>query len=64
MHDVDIKDIGITYKYMDFIIIFSGYIIPATPYGSELCFIINLYFYTTFVYDFYAIFIQMTAQHE
>ena len=29
---------------MDFIIIFSGYIIPATSYGSKLCFIINLYF--------------------
>ena len=29
---------------MDFIIIFSGYIIPATSYGSKLCFIINIYF--------------------
>ena len=55
MHDIDIKDIGITCNYMDFIIIFSGYIILATSYGSKLCFIINLYFYTTFVYDFYAI---------
>ena len=36
---------------MNFIIIFSRYIIPATSYGSKLCFIINLYFYT-FVDDF------------
>ena len=49
---------------MDFIIIFSEYIILATSYGSKLCFIINLYFYTTFVDDFYAIFIQMTVQHK
>ena len=30
-------------------------IILATSYGSKLSFIINLYFYTTFVYDVYAI---------
>ena len=42
-------------KKMDFLIIFSGYIILATSYGSKLCFIINLYFYITFVDDFYAI---------
>ena len=42
-------------KEMDFIIIFSGYIIPATSYGSKLCFIINLYFYITFVDYFYTI---------
>ena len=42
-------------KKMDFLIIFSGYIIPATSYGSKLCFIINLYFYITFVEEFYAI---------
>ena len=40
---------------MDFIIIFSKDIIPATLYGSKLCFIINLYSYATFVDDFYAI---------
>ena len=55
MHEKDTKDICITCKKMDFLIIFSGYIIPATSYGSKLCFIINLYFYTTFVDDFYAI---------
>ena len=49
---------------MDFKIIFNGYIILATSYRSKLCFIINLYFYTTFVSDSYAIFIQMAAQHE
>ena len=49
------KDICITYEKMDFLIIFSGYIILAFSYGSKLCFIINLYFYTTFVDDFYAI---------
>ena len=55
MHDIDIKDICVTHKWKDFIIIFGRYIIPATSYGSKLCFIINLYFYTTFVDDFYAI---------
>ena len=43
---------------MDFSMIYiadSTCIIPATSYGSKLCFIINLYFYITFVYDFYAI---------
>ena len=55
MHDIDIKDIGITYKQMDFLIIFNGYIILATSYGSKLCFIINLYFYIIFVCDFYTI---------
>ena len=40
---------------MDFLIIFSGYIIPATSYRSKLCFIINRDFYTTFVDDFYTI---------
>ena len=38
----------------DFIIVFSGYIIPATSYGSKLCFISNLYFFITFVDEFYA----------
>ena len=42
---------------MDFIIIFSGYIIPATSHESKLCFIINLYFYTTFAYEFYVIYL-------
>ena len=55
MHDIDMKDMCITHKKMDFITIFNGYIIPATSYGSKLCFIINLYFYTTFVDDFYTI---------
>ena len=55
MHDIDTEEICITYKKMDFLIIFSAYIIPATSYGSKLCFIINLYFYTTFADDFYAI---------
>ena len=55
MHDIDMKEICITYKKMDFLIIFSGYIILTTSYGSKLCFITNLYFYTTFVDDFYAI---------
>ena len=54
MHDIDIKNKSPTYNWMDFIIIFRGYIIPATSHGSKLCFIINL-FYTTSVYDFYAI---------
>ena len=52
MHETDIKDIGITCNQMDFMIIFSGYIILATSYRNKLCFIINLYFYTTFGYDF------------
>ena len=34
VHDIDMKEICITYKKMDFLIIFSGYIIPATSYGS------------------------------
>ena len=55
MHDIDKTEICITHTKMDFLIIFSGYIIPATSYGSKLCFIINLYFYITFVDDFYAI---------
>ena len=55
MHVLDMKEICITHRKMDFPIIFSGYIIPATSYGSKLCFIANLYFYTTFVDDFYAI---------
>ena len=55
MHDIDTKEICITYKKMNFLIIFSGYIIPATSYGSKLCFIINSYFYITFVDDFYTI---------
>ena len=55
MHDIYMKEICITHKKMDFLLIFSGYIMPATSYGSKLCFIINLYFYITFVYDFYAI---------
>ena len=46
------NEICITHKKMDFIIIFSGYIIPTNAYGSKLCFIINLYFYITFVCDF------------
>ena len=54
----------ITCKYTNFIIIFTTYIILATSYGSELCFLINLYFYTTFVDDFYANFIQRMVQHE
>ena len=33
------------------------HIIPATLYGSKLCFITNLYF-SIFVYDFYAILYQ------
>ena len=44
---------------MDFLIIFGGYIIPATSYGSKLCFIIILYFYITFVDDFYAILFKL-----
>ena len=42
---------------MDFSMIYTytTCIILATSYGSKLSFIINLYFYTTFVYDFYAI---------
>ena len=52
-----IKEIYITHRKMDFIIIFSGNIISATSYGSKLYFIINLYFYITFVYDF------MIVQH-
>ena len=55
MHDIDKKEICITRKKMDFLIIFSGYIILATSYGSKLCFIISLHFYITFVDDFYAI---------
>ena len=55
MHDISMNEICISHKNMDFIIIFSGYIIPATSYGSKLCLIINLYFYITFVDDFYAI---------
>ena len=55
MHDIYTKETYITHKKMDSIIIFSGYIIPATSYGSKLCFIINLYFYITFVDDIYAI---------
>ena len=55
MHDINKKVIYITHKKMDFLLIFSGYIILETSYGSKLCFIINLYFYTTFVDDFYAI---------
>ena len=53
MHDIDTKDICITHKKMNFLIIFSGYTILATPYGSKLCF----YFYYQFIllYDFYAI---------
>ena len=58
MHVIDIKDIGITYNQMDFMIIFSGYIILATSYGSKLCFIMNLSFYTAFVYDFHAILVK------
>ena len=49
------KEICITHKEMDFLIIFSGYIILATSYGSKLCLIINSYCYITFVHDFYAI---------
>ena len=49
------KEICITHKKMDSIIIFRGNIIPATSYGSKLCLIINLYLYITFVCDFYAI---------
>ena len=55
MDDRDKKEICVIHKRMDFLIIFSGYIIPATSYGSKLCFITNLYFYITFVDDFYAI---------
>ena len=32
--------------------IYTTFIILATSYGSKLCFIINLYFYITFVYNF------------
>ena len=53
MHDIDTKRNVLHIKGL---IIFSGYIIPATSYGSKLCFTINLYFYITFVDDFYAIF--------
>ena len=42
MHDIDTKDICITYKKMDFLIVFNGYIIPATSYGSKLCFYYQL----------------------
>ena len=55
MHDIDKIEINITHKQIDFSMIYITCIIPATSYGSELCFIINLYFYITFVYDFYAI---------
>ena len=55
MHDMDMKEICITYKKINFLIIFSRYIILATSYGSKLCFIINSYFNITFVDDFYAI---------
>ena len=58
MHDIHTKEICITHKKMDFLIIFSGYIIPATSYGSKLCFIINLYFYIPFADDFYAILLK------
>ena len=52
MHDIDIKNISATYNWMDFIIIFSGYIIPATLYGSKLC-SIRIY---TFILHLYMIF--------
>ena len=55
MHDIYTKKVCITHEKMDFLIIFSGYLTRATSYGSKLCFIINLYFYITFVDDFYAI---------
>ena len=45
VHDIYTKEICITHKKMDFLIVFSGYLIPATSYGSKLCFIISLYFY-------------------
>ena len=50
-----LKGICITHKKMDFLTIFTGHIILATSYGNKLCFIINLYFYITFVDDFSAI---------
>ena len=49
------KEMYITDKEMDFLTIFSGHITLVTSYGSKLCFIIDLYFYTTFVDDFYTI---------
>ena len=64
VYDIDKKEICITHKKMNFLIIFTGYILPATSYGSKLCFIINLYFYITFVDYFYAISFKMMVQHE
>ena len=56
MHMTEIRKRYVLHiKKMDFLIISSGYILPATSRGSKLCFIINLYFYITFVDDFYAI---------
>ena len=43
MHDIDTKDIHITHKKMDFLIIFSGYTLPATSYGSKLFFLLSIY---------------------
>ena len=60
MHDIDKIIIDITHRLMDLLMIHIHItcIIPATSYGSKLCFIINLYFYITFVYDFDAILYQ------
>ena len=49
------KEVCITHKKMDFLIIFSEYLTLATSHGSKLCFILFLYFYISFVDDFYAI---------
>ena len=50
------KDVHITHKKMDFLIIFSGYILYWQLHMEVNCvFIINLYFYIIFVDDFYAI---------
>ena len=52
MHDIHMKEICITHKKISFLIIFSGYIIQATLYGSKLCFIII----HTFILHLYMIF--------
>ena len=53
MHDIYMKEICITHKKINFLIIFSGYIILANSYGSKQCFIINL---DPFILHLYVIF--------
>ena len=53
MHDIYMKEICIIHKKMDFLTIFSGYIIPTTFYMEVNCVLLSIH---TFILHLHVIF--------